>query len=733
MIEQNDLMLSRSDKILSVLPPVILILSNIFLFGPFTIYQGNIDEFGISFTSIIKGFLLPSLILFSILSVVGILLPEKLHKRYVSILFIFGILIWLQGNIFLWDYGVFGKGVIDWTKDVWHGWVDTSIWVVLLISSIIFYRRLYKITRSASIVFVSLQAVLLVFGSFQQPDVWKERASSSQPPEAIFQFSSKQNVIHVILDEFQSDVFQKIIEGDPEHYDNVFEGFTYYKETTGPFPTTVMSIPAFLSGQVYQSDIPIQDYLDTVYKGKTIPNVLYDKGYEVDLAAEQAWYGYGRHTNWYYIPVPYGVAIEEFEQANSAFIMNLIVFRHSPHFLKEALFEKELDLSMVNLKEKKSYEALRHFSHKALLEDLIDRMSVRRDKPLYKLIHLTTTHWPTVLDENCEYAGEILPFTWENIKIQAKCSLDHFIQFLDRLKSLGIYDSSLIIVHADHGYWKIDSSLHQVSLQNLDKELRKDFNDEEDFAQKVCASAPLLAIKPPHSKGRLKVSSALVSLTDIPAIVSSILNLNEKFNDRSVLEIDSNEIRERRFYYYYELNRREDKYFDRIDEYLIKGKVRDRESWQFVSLHLPPGILNSTRKIVFGTDESSRFLRFGWSGREMDPDKDGLTFSWAVGKSASIFLALPKTQIRLTANVKTLLEKGRQSVTVKVDGREVGTWKNSKQWEWERKSVIIESDENRPTVSDVEFVFSTHRKPDERDYRQLAVLFESITLEEMEK
>lgn len=725
-----DIKLSKLQKIFTVLPPIILILSNIFLFGPFTIYQGNLSEFAISFTSIIHYYLLPSLILIVALSALGILLPDKLQKCYISILFILGILIWLQGNIFLWDYGVIGKGEIDWTKGAWRGWLDATVWIMLFISAILFYRYIYRFAKPASIALVSLQVALLIFNSVQQPEVWKGKNESSQSPDGIFQFSSKQNVIHIILDELQSDILQEIIEKDTSYYHNVFGGFTFFNETVGSFPTTIMSIPAFLSGQNYQSDVTIQDFIDTVYSGKTIPNVLYDHGFEVDLAAEQAWYGYGRHTNWYYIPVPYGVSINENARINSAYMMGLVILRHAPHFLKKPLSVRSLSLAMLSLNETESYEALRHLSHKAFLQDLIDNVSIKRNKPVYKLIHLTTTHWPIVINENCEFAGKILPFNWKNIKIQAKCSLDHFIQFLNKLKQMGIYDASLIIIHADHGYWKVPGSIKQVKIQNLVGQLDRDFPDEEDCAEKVCASLPFLSIKLPFSKGHMATSSAQAAITDVPATIGALLNLNEKFNGRSVFDIDPNEVRERKFYYYYELNHRGDKYFNRIDEYLIKGSARDRASWQFVSLHLPPGEIPPTGKIVFGTGTAARFLRSGWSFNEMDPDNKGLTYSWALGKSASLLLELPKTRVQLTANVKSFFSKESQSVTVKVDGEEVGTWKNSKQWEWEKHSVTIEADANRSKTSKVEFIFSIYREPDEKETRELALLFESITLEE---
>jgi hypothetical protein len=67
---------------------------------------------------------------------------------------------------------------------------------------------------------------------------------------------------------------------------------------------------------------------------------------------------------------------------------------------------------------------------------------------------------------------------------------------------------------------------------------------------------------------------------------------------------------------------------------------------------------------------------------------------------------------------------------VKVGGKEVGTWKNSKHWVWEKHSIMIESNNNRPEVSVIEFIFSKHLEPSEKDKRPLALLFESISINE---
>jgi hypothetical protein len=175
----------------------------------------------------------PALILISILCGIGLVLKNELLKRYISILFVLGILIWLQGNIFLWDYGVFGKGDIDWAKHAWRGWMDGGVWISLLILGYVFHKKVIKITTSASIAMVSFQIFLLIFISMKKPQIWysteKLAISAASHPEQIFEFSSKQNVIHIILDELQSNIFKEILDKHPEYY-QALDGFVFFEK-----------------------------------------------------------------------------------------------------------------------------------------------------------------------------------------------------------------------------------------------------------------------------------------------------------------------------------------------------------------------------------------------------------------------------------------------------------------------------------------------------------------------
>ena len=132
-----------------------------------------------------------------------------------------------------------------------------------------------------------------------------------------------------------------------------------------------------------------------------------------------------------------------------------------------------------------------------------------------------------------------------------------------------------------------------------------------------------------------------------------------------------------------------------------------------------------TEKIVFGKEEASLFLHSGWGQDETFSD-DGSTVNWAIGSSASLFLALPKDEVRLTVNVRSFELPKPQTITVRIDGKEMGKWTLSNKWQWEKHSVLLQPDNERKDVSIIEFAFSQKTTIDNRD---LAVLFESLRID----
>jgi len=424
--------------------------------------------------------------------------------------------------------------------------VDGTLWVGLLIVACLFFSKVHKISTVASIALTGVVLVSLFFTSLQKPGTWSAHQKSSlklQPPKEIFEFSSRQNIIQFILDGFQSDIFEEIVAEDFERYSTSLEGFTFFREAIGSFPTTYMAVPAFLSGTIYKNHMPMRQFVNQVNRRRTIFNVLYDSGIETDLVCDLRFRRGARYSNYCRIAVPYGGGKKENLRFESALMIDLALFRHVPQFLKKFIYNDELWLVQRLFREKNKRLQIRYFSHKAFLGDLVEHLSVKRNTPVYKYIHLMTTHFPIVVNKDCEYAGK-LPATEENTKIQAKCCLDNFITFVDKLKEKGIYDSSLIILQADHGHGQ---KIKMINGDSPGDEARS--HNDRSLSEIAGSALALLAVKPPHSKGKLQTSGAQVSLTDIPATIGYFIDLNEKFNGRSVFEVNPDEERERRFHF----------------------------------------------------------------------------------------------------------------------------------------------------------------------------------------
>ncbi len=718
----------RTKRLPTALLPALLLVLNLFFFLPLAIFQGNQEEFGVPLKSILGVFLLPGLILLFLLIGTGLVLPSNAGRKFTSIVFVLAVLVWIQGNLLVWKYGVLTGQGIDWKRHVWSGRVDTALWIGLLLAALVFSRTTSKIVIFGSALFLVLQSFSGIYTSLKKPALWKSRAQTSAPgtpPRGVFEFSGRENVIQVILDGFQSDFFKQIVTQDPAKYRKALDGFTFFEEATSSFPSTQMSVPAILSGEVYKNDIPTYKFIGQINQGRTIGNVLHDRGFDVDLVVGDIYTRKARSSTIYDIAIPYGYKRSQQVRNNAAQMMDLVLFRACPQPAKRLVYNDQLWLFQRLAASKTQNLEYRMFSHRAFLDDFIRKASVAREKSVYKYLHLMTLHPPILVDENCRFKPG-LATTWENRIIQARCALDQFLSFLERLRSLRIYDSSLIILQGDHG------TAEHVRLLNDDQAAEKTLY-HESLSRIASLSLPLLAVKPPGARGPLADSKAEVELTDLPATICSLLKIDEPFKGRPVFEIDPQERRERKFYFYdwYKTNW-ENEYYDYLDEFAILGSPHDRNSWRLVQSLRSPHVSFKTDQIIFGTTQSNRFKRAGWAGNRKDP-VEAYTYNWAMGESAILVVSLPKERtVEMTARIKSFPVSQSQTVTIKVDGKKVGIWNLHAPWVSTDMRVLIPPDSARPEASLIEFVFSQHRERASGPGPQ-AVQFQTITLKPQKK
>ena len=136
-----------------------------------------------------------------------------------------------------------------------------------MLVSLVFFQPISRIAPFASLVFLGVQGR----GRCERRRVGRRAARAvGEPPAAIYQFSPTRNVIHVVLDEFQADVFNDIFQQDRAALDRQFAGFQYFADHAGSFPTTSFSMPAMLAGQEYRNQKPAPEFIREAFKQSSV-------------------------------------------------------------------------------------------------------------------------------------------------------------------------------------------------------------------------------------------------------------------------------------------------------------------------------------------------------------------------------------------------------------------------------------------------------------------------------
>ena len=559
--------------------------SSVCCFATLAIYSGNSSEFATSYSDLIGAYLGYAIALVVAMGMLGVLMTRFGLARYQAMLNALAILLWLQGSILVWDYGALDGRAIEWMSGAWRGVVDLAIWIVLLSVAIYAHKRTGKALLLGAVASVLIQFVSAAITLVGNPNLLKTRdvVSNFEGREAVMRFSATENIVHIVMDGFQSDIFADIIADTSKHDFNAdLRGFTYFNEHLGVYPYTQLTVPAMLSGHLFHNDTPVDEFIAETMRGDTIINTASAAGYEVDIAAPVGLknvYTQGSYTNAYGISSSGHVDASDYARVDAAKLMDLALFRVVPHFAKALIYRDELWVFQANA-QANAYLQMQYFSDLAFLGELANEMSADRDGPVYKMIHVMLAHRPIVGNERCEFDGR-RPTNRNAVRTHAQCGLLRVLGVLQGMKELGIYDSSLIVLMADHGAW--------VPVESLTAA-----DDKVDVnALMVAMATPMLAVKPPGANNHFQISNVLSSILDVPATIAEFSELENVFGGKSIFSIAPEERRLRHHLVYgYGINPDAEGYLFPMQEYIIDGSAYNAKAWRKGRRFLPGGTLD---------------------------------------------------------------------------------------------------------------------------------------------
>lgn len=587
-------------RLRDVLAPVLLVVLPLCLFGPHTIFSGNEAEFSAPFLALISPVLAAGAGLALALVALGLVLFRSLFHRYVALLFGIGLVIWIQGNFLVADYGPLDGTAIDWTRESWRNPYEIALWIAVPVLCVAAASRLARIAPLASAALAVVQSAAVAVAMLQADT--RTTAEWKGPADSMFDLSRKQNIIHVVLDAFQSDVFYEILEEDREELDERLSGFVFFADHTAAFPTTMVSIPAMFTGTVYRQQRPLPRYVREHFDEGSLFKSLRAAGYRVDNIAEIP-FDLRSASSTYRMRRPH-VSYAEYVRFAGWQLADLSLFRHAPHLLRPVIYNDQA-WRLQNVLGPGDTSGRRHFpvNGAAILQELADRLTPAVDEPVYKFIHVGIPHRPVTVDAECRYVEGLRP-TRDNYKAQARCAVRRLVAVLNRLRDIGVYDDALIVVASDHGI-----GYPPVKFVN------NRHTPGGALAMLSGRSMALLIVKPPNSRGAVRVSRAPTTISDIAATVLDAARVPHTLPGEPALKLAETAARVRAFAMYdWEDDGWKHPYFDTLDVLEIRGGALDGNNWTLVdSLYPPDAGADARMRGVHEVQRSRSGVVYRWS------------------------------------------------------------------------------------------------------------------------
>lgn len=578
----------RTNKIRSLFPSIaplaFFVLTPFFI--AFHVYFPNSLNFSVSYLHIGLFFAPLACFAFLLLMFFTLSIPPKAQQYVISILTALGLLFWLQGHILNWDYGVLTGDPIQWQHHTKKLCIDILIWITGLSCFILGAKKIFPYIGFIAIVFVGLQSVSLAYTYFQTeaPPAFQNYTLSKKNE---MNFSSQMNAVIIVLDAFQSDLFQEIINERPKFKD-VFQGFTYFRNTTAQYSKTYGAIPALLTGHWYENEQPVQNFLSQAFKD-SISTQLVEKGWSVQLyPLVPRIIGYSPKYASNIHPKGDQKAHNLSAIAQQAgLLMDLTFFRISPQFVKPFWLNDYrgrftqlfaiLETPPAQAQEPSSSKP--NYSHRIqrFVDHCTQKMRVDSEMPSFKYFHFQIPHAPFDLNEQLEH--EDLPSGREGFKRHAAAGLEAVRRFLRQLKAHSVYDQTLVVVAGDHGGGEYEPGILENTIQCSGRGSIPPLHH--------ASGLPLLLIKPFNTASKLEITDAPASLGDMLPTLSQELDLQADYSGFDLFSLPEDAKRLRR-YFFYEFNGWEPAYLPQMKEYEVSGHAWCPSSWKATGRVLSP-------------------------------------------------------------------------------------------------------------------------------------------------
>jgi hypothetical protein len=617
------------------------------IFGPLSIYFNNQQDFNTELSELFIALSLWALLVFSLLLTLLQSLPARASQLLVRVLAVITLSSWILSSFIYGEYGQLDGKDLEIDPWSWLTLLQFTVLFILFLSAL--KLKIDLVTKALSFVFfIGLITTGLSLLDLSSKDEQVHTATAGLPPQ-ITTLSPTRNILHVILDTLQTDFLMMAI-SDDETLAESLEGFTVFTDAASIYPSTAMSLPMLLTGRTYKNEGARRDFAEKIRQDQPGIALLRSRGYELNglLSKTVGILDYETRPRTAYVS-------KNSQSTEPLNLLDIFLFKSVPDAIKPMVFSGGdwffLKHSNHNEHLKLGGAGVGYLLFESFINDLV---VTKKPAPRYTLFHSFVTHGPVRMDKNCTVLNVTEAALYDRA-MYARCGLSQFTRLLKKLKSLGVYDNTMIILSADHGAgWSSDD--HKEAFSSTIIPL-----DVPGYASAA------LAIKPFEERGALKESLAPASLLDIPITILAAEGIKELaitdtlYPPRDLLSLPQNEKRTREYLHY----SWQHKYWHEdtlppITSYTIKGSLKKPESWP--STEKFDASIQCNAPLLFSQLESGLSVVSGMSEQEA-------WGRWSNSNTVRIAFNYPETACKdenITLNLQAYVNKKHKKLRASV-------------------------------------------------------------------
>jgi hypothetical protein len=472
----------------------LLALSLLLVHVPASLWAGNTGEFHWRFGTFLRLGLTALAAAFAAVVLMLAILPRTPRAVVASLLCAMGLVGWVYASFLTGDMVALNGSDPPMSFDTRLGAWELG----LVAAAYVLIGLAVARARSTAIVAILVLNIGLAAGtavSVKSVRRHRVKAPLAQDTAPVFRFSTRDNVLIVLLDGLQSDFVDDIFRKDSQ-LKSVFDGFRFYRNTLGVAPTTFVSMPAIHSGREYRPSEGLATYFQESIRFRSFMSRFADSGYDTALVNPIDAVCPDRVRT-----CVFATQILQSGEAQlrseSLRLFDVSLFRLAPMWVKKRIYDDGnwFLAGWFGMTE----ETHRILEHNAMFGEIARRVTVDAGAPTLKFIHSLATHTPFVLNGDCHTLGR---GSWSRMPPQARCALLGAAALLNALKAAGVYDRTEIVLMADHGLGR--------PTHYADPDVRS-----AQWARRAGSANPVFLLKPRRARGAIKDDVANVYLPDL--------------------------------------------------------------------------------------------------------------------------------------------------------------------------------------------------------------------------